>query len=193
MTGDRGRPAFPALRSVRLPSGGGTGLGSRSSVAPAGAAPGGSSSGRRRFTAALSAFALLVGSAAVAQVGAPTTDPGWAQLSAQQREALAPLAGQWATMPADSKRKWLEIATKYPQLSPEGKAKMQSRMAEFARLTPEQRRTTRENFQRAYELPLENRESAVQQVQLLPEEKKKQLTEQRNPRKDVPRPGDAKK
>jgi len=193
MTGDRGRPAFPALRSVRPPSGGGTGLGSRSSVAPAGAAPGGSSSGRRRFTAALSAFALLVGSAAVAQVGAPTTDPGWAQLSAQQREALAPLAGQWATMPADSKRKWLEIATKYPQLSPEGKAKMQSRMAEFARLTPEQRRTTRENFQRAYELPLENRESAVQQFQLLPEEKKKQLTEQRNPRKDVPRPGDAKK
>jgi hypothetical protein len=141
----------------------------------------------------LSAFALLFGSAAVAQVGGPTTDPAWGQLSAQQREALAPLAGQWATIPTDSKRKWLEIATKYPQLSPEGKARMQSRMADFARLTPEQRRTTRENFQRAYELPLENRESAVQQYQLLPEEKKKQLTEQRNPRKDVPRPGDAKK
>jgi len=193
MTGDRDRHGFPALRSVRPPGGGGIGPGSRSSVAPVGAAAGGASSGRRRFTAALSAFALLFGSAAVAQVGAPTTDPAWAQLSAQQREALAPLAGQWATIPADSKRKWLEIATKYPQLSPEGKARMQSRMAEFARLTPEQRRTTRENFQRAYELPLENRESAVQQYQLLPEEKKKQLTEQRNPRKDVPRPGDAKK
>jgi hypothetical protein len=91
-------------------------------------------------------------------------------------------------LPADSKRKWLEIADKYPQLSPDGKAKMQSRMADFARLSPQQRQTARENFQRAYELPRENRESAVQQYQLLPEEKKKQLTEQRSPRKDAVRP-----
>jgi len=151
---------------------------------------------RRTLLASAAAVSgLLFGSAAVAQVkpAAPAAGPAWNQLSPQQREALAPLAGDWAGMPAENKRKWLEIATKYPQLSPEGKAKMQSRMAEFARLTPEQRRTTRENFQRAYELPLENRESAVQQFQLLPEEKKKQLTEQRNPRKDVPRPADAKK
>jgi hypothetical protein len=57
-------------------------------------------------------------------------------------------------------------------------------MAEFARLTPEQRRTARENFQRAYELPRESRESAVQQYQALPDDKKKELSE-RSQRKDA--------
>jgi hypothetical protein len=63
---------------------------------------------------------------------------------------------------------------------------MQARMAEFAKLTPEQRRTARENFQRAYELPRESRESAVEQYRLLPDDKKKELTEQ-SQRKDAPR------
>lgn len=117
--------------------------------------------------------ALLLTASALAQ--APAGGLAWSQLSSQQREALAPLSGQWETIPADGKRKWLEIAARYPQLSPEGKARVQARMAEFARLTPEQRRTTRENFQRAYELPRESRESAVQQYKSLPEEKKKEL------------------
>jgi hypothetical protein len=103
------------------------------------------------------------------------------QLTPQQREALAPLAGQWATMPAENKRKWLDIADKYPQLSPEGQARLQARMAEFASLTPEQRQHARENFQRAYELPRESRESAVQQYQALPDDKKKELSERSRP------------
>jgi hypothetical protein len=128
--------------------------------------------------------ALLFGQRAWAQAKAalPTAGPAWSQLSTPQREA--PLAGQWATIPPENKRKWLEIADRYPQLSPEGKARLQARMAEFAKLTPEQRRTARENFQRAYELPRESRESAVQQYQLLPDDKKKELTE-RSQRKDA--------
>ena len=129
---------------------------------------------RRTLLVAIAAVpALLIGGEALAQ---PAGGPAWNQLSPQQREALAPLAGQWTTMPAENKRKWLEIADKYPQLSPEGKARLQERMAEFARLTPEQRRTARENFQRAYELPRESRESAVEQYRSLPDDKKKELS-----------------
>ena len=117
--------------------------------------------------------ALFLADPAVAQAAG---GPSWNQLSPQQREALAPLAGQWTTMPAENKRKWLDIADKYPQLSPEGKARLQARMTDFSRLTPEQRSTARENFQRAYELPRESRESAVERYRSLPDDKKKELT-----------------
>jgi hypothetical protein len=132
---------------------------------------------RRRVLLALAAVApaLLPGGRAFAQ--AQAGGPSWTQLTPQQREALSPLAGQWATMPVDTKRKWLEIADKYPRLSPDGKARLQARMAEFAKLTPEQKRTARENFQRAYELPRESRESAVQQYRALPPDRKKELAE----------------
>jgi len=122
------------------------------------------------------------------QAPAPASGPGWNQLTTAQRDALAPLAGQWSTIPPESKRKWLEIADKYPRLSPDGQSRMQARMADYARLTPEQRRTARENFQRAYELPRDKRESAVQQYQSLPDDRKKELTE-RSQRRDVARPG----
>jgi hypothetical protein len=140
---------------------------------------------------ALSGAAALVWNYRALAQSSAGGGPNWKQLSPQQREALAPLAGQWATMPADSKRKWIEIADKYPQLSAEGKARMHARMAEFARLTPEQRRTARENFQRAYELPLESRESALQQYKALPPDKKKELSE-RGQRKEAGKPAAAK-
>jgi Protein of unknown function (DUF3106) len=147
---------------------------------------------RTLLAAAIVLPGLMLGTRALAQPASPA-GPAWNQLSPQQREALAPLAGQWASIPADSKRKWLEIADKYPQLAPDGKARMQARMAEFAKLTPEQRRTARENFQRAYELPLESRESAVQQYQLLPDDKKKELSERSQQRKAATKAPEQKK
>jgi Spy/CpxP family protein refolding chaperone len=143
---------------------------------------------RGLVAAALIAPALLLVAPAMGQAPAPASGPGWNQLTAAQRDALAPLAGQWSTIPPESKRKWLEIADKYPRLSPDGQSRMQARMADYARLTPEQRRTARENFQRAYELPRDKRESAVQQYQSLPDDRKKELTE-RSQRRDVVRPG----
>jgi len=143
---------------------------------------------RGLVAAALVAPALLLVAPAMGQAPAPASGPGWNQLTAAQRDALAPLAGQWSTIPPESKRKWLEIADKYPRLSPDGQSRMQARMADYARLTPEQRRTARENFQRAYELPRDKRESAVQQYQSLPDDRKKELTE-RSQRRDVARPG----
>jgi len=140
---------------------------------------------RRRLLALVVASGALLAAAAAAQT--PPGGPGWNQLTPQQREALAPLSDQWATFPADNKKKWLEIAARYPQMSPEGRARMQARMGEYARLTPEQRRTARENFQRAYELPLESRESAVQQYKALPDDKKKELSTDSGKRKDAVR------
>jgi len=161
----------------------------------AGTTDGVASTTRRALVTAVAVLAtLLFSSVAVGQTkAAPAAGPSWNQLSPQQREALAPLAGDWAAMPAENKRKWIEIANKYPQLSPEGKERLQARMAEFAKLTPEQKRTARENFQRAYELPRESRESAVQQFQALPEDQKKELSERSQQRKPAAKAPEQKK
>lgn len=118
--------------------------------------------------------------------------PTWKELSPAQREALAPLAKDWDGFERMRKLKWLEVAAKYPQLSPEGQKKLHERMAEFVKLTPEQRRTARSNFQRAYELPKEQRESLVQQYQELPAEQKRALADKAAKKADPPRRGQPK-
>jgi len=106
------------------------------------------------------------------------THPLWRELTAEQREALGPLANDWDKFDADRKKKWLEIAAKYPNMSPEGKKRFQQRMPELARLTPEQRETTRENFRRAYSLPPDQRQALTQRYQDLPEDRKRALAAQ---------------
>jgi hypothetical protein len=105
------------------------------------------------------------------------TRPAWNELTPAQREALAPLAGMWTTLEADQKQKWLEVAERYPNLAADGKQRVHQRMAEYARLTPEQRRTARENFRRAYELPADERQEKLQKYQDLPEDKKRELAD----------------
>jgi hypothetical protein len=112
------------------------------------------------------------------QAAVPASRPTWNELTPAQREALAPLEPEWNKLDRDRKRKWLEVAPKFHKLSPEGKQRMHARMAEFSKLTPEQRWTTRENFQRAYELPADRREALVEQYKALPPDKKKELKEQ---------------
>ncbi|SPJ15395.1 Putative transmembrane protein (fragment) [Burkholderiales bacterium] len=96
--------------------------------------------------------------------------PSWAQLNSDQREALAPLAGDWDKFDATRKKKWLDIAVRYKDLSPEGQQTMHERMPDLAKLTPEQRSTARENFKRAYALPPDKRRALTQQFQDLPEQ-----------------------
>ena len=103
--------------------------------------------------------------------------PTWSQLTADQRDALSPLAGEWDGFDAPRKKKWLDIAVRYKDLSPEGQQKMHERMPDLAKLTPEQRKTARENFKKAYALPPEKRRELTQQFQDLPEEKKRELAE----------------
>jgi hypothetical protein len=113
--------------------------------------------------------------------------PAWKDLSPAQRDALAPLANDWDKFERNRKLKWLDVANKYPQLSPESQKRLHERMVEFVKLTPEQRRTARTNFQRAYELPMEQRQSLVQQYQELPPEKKQALADKAAKKEEPPR------
>lgn len=123
---------------------------------------------------------------------AEVAKPAWKELTGAQREALAPLAKEWDTFERSRKLKWLDVANKYPQLSPDSQKRLHERMVEFVKLTPEQRRTARSNFQRAYELPMEQRQSLVQQYQELPPDKKQALAEKAakksEPRRRPPSP-----
>jgi hypothetical protein len=117
-----------------------------------------------------------------------TSHPNWRELSIEQREALAPLAGDWEKLDPSRKRKWLEIAAKYPNMSPEGKQRLHERMPQLARLTPEQRETARDNFKRAYSLPSDQRQALTQRYQELPDDRKRALAAQAHPKKDKPSP-----
>jgi hypothetical protein len=101
--------------------------------------------------------------------------PYWNDLTAEQHEALAPLASEWNKLGSFSKEKWLELAKKFPSLSAPEQGRMHERMRDWVKLTPEQRRIARENYARVKKLPPEQRSAQWQQYQQLPEEKKKQL------------------
>jgi Protein of unknown function (DUF3106) len=113
--------------------------------------------------------------------------PAWKDLTPAQREALSPLAADWDGFDRTRKAKWLDVANKYPQLSPEGQKRLHERMVQFVKLTPEQKRTARSNFQRAYELPMEQRQTLVQQYQELPPEKKQALADKASKKAEPPR------
>ena len=93
---------------------------------------------------------------------AATGGPSWAELTAAQKAALAPLAGSWPVTVEEQKRKWLEISKNYPRLSPAEQTTMHSRMNEWVALSPQQRAEARLNFAKAREVS----------AQLTPDEKK---------------------
>jgi hypothetical protein len=125
--------------------------------------------------------------AARSATSTPARAPAWNELSAEQREALAPLRGEWDHFDTVRRRKWIEIAAHYRDLSPEGKQRMHERMPELARLTPEQRATAHENFKRAYTLPAEQRKAATERFENLPDDKKRELAERTRKRGEPPR------
>ncbi len=106
-----------------------------------------------------------------------TSKPAWNELTPAQKEALAPLAQDWNSFDSDRKQKWLTVARRYPQLTPDGQAHLHQRMAEFVKLSPEQRRNVRENFRKAYELPLDQRQALIQEYKDLPPERKRELSD----------------
>lgn len=90
--------------------------------------------------------------------------PSWAELTPEQKQALAPLASSWNSINEPQKRKWLEISKSYRTMAPEEQAKLSSRMSEWVALSPQQRAQARLNFGKTKELSRE----------LTPEEKKAQ-------------------
>ena len=104
---------------------------------------------------ALSAFSAF---AAVAD----KKQPDWAQLTPEQQQILAPLAGDWNNFDDHRRKKWLLTAKRYPKMKPEQQQRLQTQMQDWAKLTPEQRRIARENYKKLVKQPPEKRDVVKQ-------------------------------
>lgn len=76
----------------------------------------------------------------------PLSQPSWAELSAEQRRILAPLAAEWDRMEGFRRKKWLGIAQRYQSLSSDKQARIQRRMIDWSKLTPDERKRARDKY-----------------------------------------------
>jgi len=110
--------------------------------------------------------------------------PSWQQLSASQRQALAPLQKDWATIDGPRKAKWLEIAARYPTLPTSEQQRLHARMAEWARMTPTERGRARLSFQEAKQLSPQQRQERWEAYKALSDDERRALAERARPRVD---------
>jgi hypothetical protein len=106
--------------------------------------------------------------------------PGWSQLSPQQKTILAPLASDWEQMENVRKKKWLGIAERYPTMKPDEQIRTQDRMKEWANLTPAQRAKVRDAYKDFNQLPVDQKNTVKQKWEAyshLPPEEKQRLRE----------------
>lgn len=112
-------------------------------------------------------------------IGTPP-QPGWSALGAQQRAALAPLAGEWDKMDNVRRKKWLGIAERYPAMTPDEQRRTQDRMREWASLTSEQRAKVRDSYKDFNQLPAEQKQAVKQKwdaYSSLPPEERQRVRE----------------
>ena len=122
-------------------------------------------------------------SAAAASGASPLSRPAtaredgvrWQTLTAQQREALAPLEKDWPGIDAPRKQKWLALAARFKSLSPGERTRITARMSEWAKLTPAERGQARMRFEEARQLPAPDRSARWQAYQALPPEQRQQF------------------
>jgi len=108
---------------------------------------------------AILAAILLLALGATAAIAAPKDrGPQWASLTADQQQALTPLAAEWNKLGLAHKRKWLGIAKRYPAMKPEEQKRVQGRMQHWAKLTPEQRWQAREQYRSIGKMAPDRRE-----------------------------------
>lgn len=108
----------------------------------------------------------------------PIKQPSWVELNVEQREILAPLAGEWDDLEYSRRKKWLGIAERYPSMKAEEQARIQRRMVDWVKLSPEERKLAREKFKNLQKSPPEQKESIKQKWQEykeLPDEEKQRL------------------
>lgn len=115
--------------------------------------------------------------AAVPQI----TQPTWVELSPQQKQILAPLAGEWDKLESWRRKKWVDVAKRYPAMKPEEQQRVQRRMSDWAKLTPQERDVARKEYKDLKKAPPEHKEAIKQKWQEykeLPEDEKKRLKAQ---------------
>lgn len=86
----------------------------------------------------------------------PLAQPLWSELTAVQRQVLAPFAEGWNVLPVTEKRAWADLALRFPAMKADEQKRVEKRIAEWAALTPEQRRIARANFVLAQQVAREN-------------------------------------
>lgn len=114
------------------------------------------------------------GPKATKPAAARETRPAWNELTADQQQALKPLAAQWNAMSEPQKRKWIELSRNYRTMPAADQARLRSRMTEWVALSPQQRTQARLNFGEAKGLSPDERKAKWEAYQALsPEEKRK--------------------
>ncbi|WPH16595.1 DUF3106 domain-containing protein [Variovorax paradoxus] len=108
---------------------------------------------------------------------APATKPYWSELSAEQQQALRPLASHWHALNPGHKRKWLALSRNYANMSADDQTTLHSRMIEWAALSNQQRAQARLNFAEVKRVPADERKAKWEQYQALSEEEKRRLAE----------------
>lgn len=147
------------------------------------------SSAHRLFRRPLIVAAIALAAASGAAWSQAAEGPAWSELSASQREALAPLKDGWSSLDGQSKDKWVEVAGRFHGMPPERQRRVQERMAEWSRLSPEERGQARKNFKESRQLPLEERQRRWEAYQAMTPEQRRALSERAGPRGDnVPPP-----
>ena len=114
--------------------------------------------------------------------------PTWAELSVQQQQALAPLAGSWRSMGETQKRKWLALSQNFHTMPAEEQARLHSRMTDWATLSPQQRTAARLNFAEAQKVSPADKRAKWEAYQALPPEEKKRLAAGHQAAKPPPPP-----
>ncbi|MCY7316985.1 MAG: DUF3106 domain-containing protein [Rubrivivax sp.] len=115
--------------------------------------------------------------ASLAWAAEPSSGSAWAQLSAAQRQALAPLERDWARIDEQRRSKWLEVAARFPTMPADERQRLQQRMADWARMTPAERGSARLQFQEARGLSPDEREAKWQAYQALPDTEREALAD----------------
>jgi hypothetical protein len=108
---------------------------------------------------------------------ASATKPHWSELTAEQQQALQPLASHWHTLSTGHKRKWLALSRHYANMSADDRTTLHSRMIEWAALSNQQRAQARLNFAEVKSVPADERKDKWEQYQALSEEEKRRLAE----------------
>lgn len=106
---------------------------------------------------------------------APSSIENWNSLTAQQKEALAPLSAAWANISPVKKQKWLDISKGFALLSEDGKETLHLRMKEWVSLSPKQREQARINFAQTKKLTTDDKQTKWQAYQALSAEEKQKL------------------
>ncbi len=122
----------------------------------------------------------LLAALCFAAVAAPASGPAWADLSAAQRQVLAPLQATWADTDAPRKQKWLEVAERFQHMPASERSRVQQRMSSWAALSPAERTLARIQFQETRQIGPDERQARWQAYQALPDAERARLAQVQN-------------